>query len=428
VGVSGYYLEPLVRPLGVSAKERVQPRGTAEHCIFVNLAGGASHVDTFDVKEGRWLPSDFDVRTVRPGIRMPYGLFPMLSERIGRLALVRSMQAWENEHIRAQYYLQVAHSPSPSRLKEMPSLGSVIASEFASRRRATDYLPPYVAMNFTSGAFKVIGEGCLESEYTPLALETEAGFDFVVSQSELPRFRRRWEILQNFDWARERGRYAEDFQAYYRGAHAMMESPEIRKILTLSDEEKKRYGGTPLGDACALARNLVRANAGTRFIMISHKGWDMHAKIYARDVQYKLARELDSALANLLKDLEESNLLHKTFVCCLGEFGRTPGELTVNQGRDHFKDAFTGVFAGAGTQGGRAIGVTDELGMKIKDPGWHKKRPIYIEDVAATIYSVLGIDWTKTITNTPSGRVFEYIENQSGTDFIDPGEISELFG
>jgi len=66
--------------------------------------------------------------------------------------------------------------------------------------------------------------------------------------------------------------------------------------------------------------------------------------------------------------------------------------------------------------------------MKIKDPGWHKKRPIPIEDVAATIYSVLGIDWIKTITNTPSGRVFEYIEHQSGTDFIDPGEISELFG
>ena len=73
----------------------------------------------------------------------------------------------------------------------------------------------------------------------------------------LPRFRRRWEILQKFDGAREHGRYAEDFQAYYRGAHAMMESPEIRKVLMLSDEEKKRYGGTPLGDACALARNLV---------------------------------------------------------------------------------------------------------------------------------------------------------------------------
>jgi hypothetical protein len=76
---------------------------------------------------------------------------------------------------------------------------------------------------------------------------------------------------------------------------------------------------------------------------------------------------------------------------------------------------------------GKNHGATDELGAKVVDPGWHKKRPIYIEDVAATIYSVMGIDWTKKITNTPSGRAFEYIENQSGTDFIDPGEISELF-
>ena len=67
------------------------------------------------------------------------------------------------------------------------------------------------------------------------------------------------------------------------------------------------------------------------------------------------------------------------------------------------------------------------MGAKVVDPGWHKKRPIYIEDVAATIYSVMGIDWTKKIKDTPSGRAFEYIENQSGTDFIDPGEITELF-
>jgi hypothetical protein len=67
------------------------------------------------------------------------------------------------------------------------------------------------------------------------------------------------------------------------------------------------------------------------------------------------------------------------------------------------------------------------VGAKVVDPGWHKKRPIYIEDVAATIYSVMGIDWTKKIKDTPSGRAFEYIENQSGTDFIDPGEITELF-
>jgi uncharacterized protein (DUF1501 family) len=162
--------------------------------------------------------------------------------------------------------------------------------------------------------------------------------------------------------------------------------------------------------------------------MISHPGWDLHVKAYEKGAQTKLARELDTAFANLLFDLDSGGELQRTLICCLGEFGRTPGELTVNQGRDHHKDAFTGLFAGAGVQGGRVVGTTDSVGAQITDPGWHKKRPVYIEDVAATIYSALGIDWTKTITNTPSGRVFEYIEDQSGTEFILPGEISELFG
>ena len=60
-------------------------------------------------------------------------------------------------------------------------------------------------------------------------------------------------------------------------------------------------------------------------------------------------------------------------------------------------------------------------------PGWAKKRSMYPEDVAATMYSALGIDWTKEITNTPSGRAFEYIEFQSGTNFLDVSEIDALF-
>jgi len=437
--VGGFYLLPLSRPLNVLAKEKVEPRGTADFCIFLNLSGGASHVDTFDIKEGRWMPPDFDVRTIKPGIRMPYGLFPKLSDRIEKLALVRSMQAWENEHIRGQYYLQVAHQTSPARNKEMPSLGSVIAYEYEKRRRESDFLPPFVAMNFTSGPFRVIGEGCLESDCTPLTMEiSDRGFDFVVPESEKTRFQRRWEFLQKLDKSLRSGvppndKFTQDFDSFYRGAHAMMESPQIPKILTVDEESRKRYGSSRLGDACVLARNLVKANAGTRFIAISHFNWDLHGNIYNKEGHYKVTRELDSALANLLIDLENTKaqdgrtLLEKTFVCCATEFGRTPGDLTVNKGRDHHKDAFTGIFAGAGVHGGRVIGATDDTGAKIIDPGWQKKRPVYIEDMAATIYSVMGIDWTKTITNTPSGRAFEYIEHQSGTDFIDPGEISQLF-
>jgi hypothetical protein len=104
------------------------------------------------------------------------------------------------------------------------------------------------------------------------------------------------------------------------------------------------------------------------------------------------------------------------------------GDLTVGKGRDHHRFAMSGLFAGGGVAGGRTIGETDDQGAKVVKPGWSKGRSIYPEDVAATIYSALGIDWTKKITNTPSGRMFEYVEPQSGTDFLDVGEIAEIFG
>jgi uncharacterized protein (DUF1501 family) len=111
----------------------------------------------------------------------------------------------------------------------------------------------------------------------------------------------------------------------------------------------------------------------------------------------------------------------------MDEFGRTGGELTVNKGRDHQRFASTTVFAGGGVKGGRVIGVTDAKGEKVVEPGWGKKRSIYTEDAVATMYSTLGIDWTKKITTTPSGRAFEYLEQVSGTTFLDVEPIEPLF-
>jgi uncharacterized protein (DUF1501 family) len=180
----------------------------------------------------------------------------------------------------------------------------------------------------------------------------------------------------------------------------------------------------------------VRADAGTRFISISHNGWDLHADMFDpknKRNHYGLSRELDSAFAALVADLattrtkDGKTLLEKTFIVCMGEFGRTGGELTVNRGRDHNRSAFTAVFAGSGVKGGRSFGVTDTNGVKVLQSEWEEKRSIYPEDVLVTIYSLLGIDWTKKIINTPSGRAFEYIEQQSGTDFVRFREISSLF-
>src|SRR5258708_2896717 len=185
--LSGFYLLPMARP-NLQAKEKVTPRGAAENCVFLFLNGGAPQLDTWDLKEGHWTPPDFDVRTVRPGVLWPYGQFPKLAGQLDRVAISRSTEAWENAHARAQYYMQVGHIFSPPRANEMPSVGSVVASEFASRRLKTDFLPPFVANNFGAAQAGLIRQGCLPEANVPLSLNMEQSIPFVVPEAERPTF------------------------------------------------------------------------------------------------------------------------------------------------------------------------------------------------------------------------------------------------
>ena len=87
----------------------------------------------------------------------------------------------------------------------------------------------------------------------------------------------------------------------------------------------------------------------------------------------------------------------------------------------------SGMLAGGGIRRGQVIGKTDDAGGKIVDFGWPAKRPIYMEDIACTIYSAMGIDWTKTVDNTPSGRSFHYVEPASGTKYVGFKPVQEFF-
>ncbi|MGH9426696.1 MAG: DUF1501 domain-containing protein, partial [Terriglobia bacterium] len=344
--VAGYYLLPMTKPLNVRAETSTQLRGEADYCIFLFLTGGASQLDTFDLKEGRWTPPEYDIRTIKPGIVMPYGLFPRLSDQVEHFAMARCVEAWESSHVRGVYYMQAGHPFSPARQREVPAVGAVVAYEFLNRRKSSDFLPPFVAMNL--GAGSLIKEGCLPSEASPLALDMRQESPFVVSQKEKSIFDRRWKLLQQLRGGIGAGTSPEskpyqEWANYYGGAYNLMSSPRVSQILTVEEEDHKRYGNSALGDGCVVARNLLKANAGTRYIVISHNGWDLHANMFDRNAKvnhYTLCKELDSALSSLVADLishklaDGNSLLDKTFLICTGEFGRTGGELTVNKGRD----------------------------------------------------------------------------------------------
>ena len=437
VAMTGYHFLPLVQPRA-KAGGKASPEGKARFCIFVMLEGGQSHVDAWDFKEGPWTPSDFGPTTV-PGLgKWPMGLYPELAKRRERFSLLRSMATWESQHGRGQYYMQTGHQHNPALSPELPAVGSVVAYECAARRREGDSLPPFVGFN-TFPQVGLVGSGFLPATYTPFHVNTSSDISALAPRREdLPEFRRRWELLQRFDGRRRtdpalQKKAFRDFHNHYQGAVEIMSDPRSAGIFSISEEEHGRYGGNPVGDSFVLARNLVKADAGTQFIFLTHEDWDHHGSIYKRENFYKRSYELDTGLSQLLDDLESAkrddgtSVLDETLVVCVGEFGRTPGELTNIAGRDHYQYAFTGLFAGGGVRPGQVLGATNDSGSEITDFGWSGGRPVYPEDLVTTIYAALGIDWTKSIEETPSGRVYHYIEIFSPTQMLANRVVRELF-
>ena len=437
VAMTGYHLLPLSQPR-VRAAGPASPMGKARFCIFVMLEGGQSHVDSWDFKEGPWTPPDFDVRSF-PGVgKWPMALYPELAQRRDKFSLLRSMATWESQHGRGQYYMQTGHQHNPALSPELPAVGSVVAYEYAARRKESDSLPPFVGFN-TFPQVGLIGSGFLPATYTPLHVNTSSDISSIAPRrEELPNFRRRWELLQQFDHlprtdASLAKKPYRDFHNHYQGAVEMMSDARSADIFTVREDEHDRYGSSPVGDSFVLARNLVVADAGTQFIFLTHDDWDHHGAIYKKDNFYKRSYELDSGLSQLLDDLgsiqraDGTTVLDETLVVCVGEFGRTPGELTNIDGRDHYQYAFTGLFAGGGVVPGQVLGATDETGAEVRDFGWSGNRPVYPEDLVTTIYSAMGIDWTKTIEETPSGRAYHYIEIFSPTRMLANRVVRELF-
>lgn len=438
--LSGYWFLPLLAPSNVKAQEKTKPRGTARQVIFVMLDGGQSHVDAWDLKEGKWTPGNFEVKEAKPGVKWPMALYPKLARQLDRVALVRSVEAWDSVHGRAQYYVQSAHSLNPALQKEIPPVGSVVAYEYASKRKPTDTLPGYVAINVTQSQAGLLKSGFLPATYSPFHIDPASGLGaYSIDDNSRKEFLRRWEMLRKFD---ERLRNDDslaakayrDYHNYYEGGVSLMSDTRVAKVFQMDEKDRERYGKNVTGDACILARNIVEADAGTRFIFLQQDGWDHHKDIYTQKNHYKNSVELDGALASLIEDLatrkrpDGGTLLDETMVICMGEFGRTPGEINGLNGRDHYQYAFTTLFAGGGVKGGQIIGKTDEIGSKVIESGWSVKRSIYMEDIATTIYSALGIDWKKTIGGTPSGRDFYYLEPFAAKAMIGVREIAPLFG
>jgi hypothetical protein len=392
----------------------VSPRNTARACIFVYMNGGPSHVDTFDVKDGAWNPPGIDIQD-HGRIALSQTLFPKLSGLTQDICILRSVKSWEAAHERGAFYMQTAHSPNPAFAAETPHLGAVVSLE----KQGPGSMPPFLSLN--ENVLAVQGSAFLGGRVAPAAFPVEAAGlasvepNFYGTESR-ERFEQRYALLDRLDKPfrdATQDRTMLNHIEFYQMAKRMTFDDSIASVFRFSAADEQRYGATDFGRAAIVARNAIRANNGTVFTALNNGYWDLHSRMWDRRYlphnMYTLCAELDTSIGTLVEDLKASGDFNRTLIVMMGEFGRTPGFLNVLGGRDHHRDAMSVVMMGGGIRGGQVIGATDATGEKVIDPGWSRQRPIFTEDIAATVYSALGIDWTKSIDHTPSGRVFEYV-------------------
>ena len=374
--LTGYFLVPGRRPGDNVARAGVRPIAKAKNVILVILAGAPSHTDTFDLKEGPWTPAYMAPATFGD-IRFPRGLMPNLANHLDSIAFVRSARAHATVHSLAQNWIQIGRNPQG--LNHIaPHIGSVVALELGPQSPDCT-LPAFISVNSSS----LPGAGFLGSEVEPFYISTD-GVD-----------------NRSID-------------------HAV----SLDNIFNFDQNTRHVYGNSNFGNACVCARNLLRANMGTRFIQISFGSWDHHGNIYAPNANLQLlSRQFDAGLAALIADLKQDGTLNQTLIVAMGEFGRTAGPLNQNAGRDHHQQHSV-LFAGGGVKGNRAIGQTNALGDDVADPGWSAGRYVWPEDVEATIYSALGIDWTKIVHGDNLGPGFEYVPQQ---DLYQYQPVNELW-
>jgi len=423
-GITGYALVRLNRPIRLLAQSAVVPIRKAKNCIFILLAGAPSHSDTFDLKEGPWTPESFRP-TSYGDLRFPQGLLPQLAERLGELVLVRSVRAWALVHSLAQTWIQIGRNPASALGGIAPHIGSIVALENEAERAADDLLPGFISLN--AGGSQV-GAGYLPVTYAPFQVRpSPTGLRNTTHPDGRERWEGRRQLLRLLDEPLRKdsplGPLPTDLDNFYQSAGRLMYSDRVQSAFAMTGEERAAYGNSSFGDACLIAQKILRGKLGTRFIQISLGGWDHHANIYAPAGLPRLAGELDKGLAGLLDGLRQNSLLDQTLIVVAGEFGRTVGPLTGRGGRDHFLQQ-TVVFAGAGVHGGKALGATDAQGAATVEAGWSRGRSIKNEDIEATIYSALGINWTTIRRDDPFNRGFEYVPYADADIY---GPIHELW-
>ena len=383
-------------------KPMAETNGTADSAVLIWLAGGPSHLDIWDPKPDA--PVEIRgafkaIETKAKGVRLCEHL-PKTANQADKICVVRGVTSPTAAHELGTHYMLTGFMPLPG--FAVPGYGAV-ASKLLGPRSA---LPPYIAVQQPGPE---MGAGFLGAALNPFCPGADpADSNYTVRDLEMPdgmtveRMDRRRTLRQAVDAAfkaYEKGSdSARAVNAFYQRAYTLLSSPEARAAFDLKHEKeeiKNHYERNSFGQSMLLSRRLIEA--GTRFVTVTMGGWDNHTNIFPA-LSQQLLPTFDQGFAAFLEDMSQRGLLKRTLVIVMGEFGRSP-IINKDGGRDHHSRVFSLVLAGGGIKGGTTVGSSDDKGT---EPASDPVRP---EDLAATIYQCLGIDYTQSISSPEGVRV-----------------------
>ncbi len=419
--------------------ETLQPRAASTapdtSIIFIWLPGGPPHMEMYDMKPDA--PEEYRgvFRPVRTNVRGldVCELLPRHTTCADRYNIIRSVAHEFADHGGGHKRFLTGRQPaSPTGfVNDAPAVGSIVAK---CRERVAADLPNYVSGTEPGRAGVDVysfGAAWLGPSYTPFNVPGdpgESGFsvrNLSVDQSLSDRMNDRVSLLRGFDRMRrsiDESGVMEAMDQFNQQAMSMLTSDRARRAFDLSEESpelRDRYGRHCWGQRALLARRLVEAGcsfvtmvmenpyqSGVEWLKSGTYNWDSHAVNCHLFEDARIRFPIyDQAVAALVEDLYNRGLDRKVMLVVTGEFGRTPrinsqtGTQTgVSQpGRDHWPQAMSMLVAGGGMRTGQVIGSTNSKG---EEP---KERPLTPNDLWATVYRHLGIDWTQSFPDH-SGR------------------------
>ena len=394
----GVHLMPVFGAGTAFAAGNTRPDAKAKHVIYLFMAGGMSHVDTFDPKPKKKdiMGKTEAISSNVDGIQLGHYL-PETAKVMDKVCVINSMNSTQGAHEQGSY---IMHTSYPMRgTIQHPSLG---AWAVKLGGRIHPELPGYVAIDSSP---ELTGGGFFGAKFAaaPIGRPEEGLKDSHrgtgISEED---FQRRLTLADKLNRRFHEQYPNTDVKAYedlYREAVSLMNSKDLAAfdIRKESEATRKLYGDGRFAQGCLLARRLVEH--GVRFVQVQLGGWDTHYDNFT-GVEGR-CREFDRAFAALITDLEKRGKLGETLVVVATEFGRTPVINTAhNGGRDHHPSAFTCLLAGGGIKGGYKHGLTDATGSKVKSG------IVTVQDFNATIAHALGL-YTTQIVMSPSGRPFK---------------------